>query len=193
MSRCLEGRVVLLDMDGPLADFDAQFHDRCVANGWTLDIDHPRDSIRRFMTEHLPDPRERALARRMVDTDRTWFYTLPLTRGAPAGVTALEEAGADLWVVTKPLELNPGCRDGKGAWLRRHFPQLERKLIIAPDKSMVRGDVLVDDAPALKWLPAASWTPVIFPAGFNRDGSDWASLPAWHWDDGPEALAALLG
>ena len=37
--------ILLLDQDGPLADFDAHFHARCTAEGWTLDVDHPRHRL----------------------------------------------------------------------------------------------------------------------------------------------------
>lgn len=180
--------ILLLDQDGPLADFDAHFHARCTAEGWTLDVDHPRRSVHRLMTDHLPHRYERDAARRMVDTDPEWFRELPVTEGAREGIEALREAGVELWVCTKPLEANPRCRDAKGAWLREHFPELEDRLIIAPDKSLIRGDVLLDDAPKLSWLPRAEWVPVVFTTSFNVTGSEWADLDHWTWGDPLEDL-----
>src|SRR5690606_26027440 len=104
---------------------------------------------------------------------------LPVTPGAQEGVDALMAVGVDVWVCTKPLEVNPTCRDEKGAWLREHFPMLEKRLIIAPDKSLVMGDILLDDAPSLEWARRATWMPVVFDAPFNRAGSIWERLPRW--------------
>jgi 5'-nucleotidase len=134
----------------------------------------------------------------MVDTSTRWFYDLPVVEGAVEGMKRLAEA-ADVWVCTKPLEANHYCRDGKAWWVHRHLgPEWESRLIIAPDKSMVRGDILLDDAINLDWLPRASWQPVVFPAPFNGDGSDWSCLPRWTWGDPIEHLldyarGALVG
>lgn len=193
MRPALAGLTVLLDMDGPLAGFDEQFHQRALEEGWTLDIEHPRDQVHRYLTDHLPDPRHRAAARRVLETDTTWFATLPVVEYAQEGVAELEQAGASLWVCTKPLEKNAGCRDGKGAWLRRHFGTwLENRLIVAPDKSMVRGDLLLDDAPKRSWLARAEWAPVVFTCPFNGEGSEWADLQHWAWGDPVEELAEAV-
>jgi 5'-nucleotidase len=179
---------LLLDMDGPLADFDVHFHDRARALGHEFDVAGPHLQTARYFTDHIVDPWARKEARRMIDSSG-WFASLPVTPGAVEGVAQLLDAGVDVWVCTKPLEVNPTCRDEKGAWLREHFPMLERKLIIAPDKSLVRGDVLLDDAPKLDWIGQATWIPVIFAAPFNGAGSEWDGLPRWSWGD---PLADLL-
>lgn len=185
--------VVLLDMDGPLADFDGHFWERCLAEGWAFDIDLPSQQAHRFFTEHMPDRAQRKAARRLVDSPG-WFEDLPVVDGAAEGIIDLMAAGFDLWVCTKPLEANPTCRDAKGAWLRRHLPDLEHRLIIAPDKSLVMGDYLIDDAPHPAWYDGgrATWAPIIFTAPFNGVGSDWADLPHWTWAEGTDELVHYI-
>lgn len=173
---------LLLDMDGPLADFDVHGYTRCRDLGHHFDIDGPHAQTARYFTDHMPVKAHRTAARAMIET-AGWFEQLPPTPGAIDGVHRLLDVGIDVWVVTKPLEENPTCRDGKGAWLRQHLPMLERKLILAPDKSLVVGDVLLDDAPKPEWFDAALWQPVIFTAPFNGAGSDWGHLPHWSWID----------
>ncbi len=178
--------IVLVDMDGPLAAFDVLFFERCAENGWTLDctVDQQRH---RFATDHIPDLHERSAARHMVDSTR-WFLDLPVTPGAQEGLARLA-AHADVWVCTKPLEANATCRDDKATWLARHFgEEWTRKMIVAPDKSMVRGHVLLDDAPHPTWFEQAPWRPMIFPMPWNGEGSKWATLPRWGWQDDPEVL-----
>lgn len=173
---------LLLDMDGPLADFDRHFWDRCIARGYTFDVGHHHHQRHRYFTEHLPIRGERKAARAMVDAPG-WFADLPVTPGAIEGVAALLAAGLDVWVCTKPLEVNPTCLNDKQAWLAHHFPALHGRLITAPDKSMIRGDVLIDDAPKPEWTARASWRPVIFDAPYNREGTPWEHLPRFRWAD----------
>ena len=175
--------VLLLDMDGPLANFDLAFYQFVKRMRYTLDIESLDDPNRqRFMTQNMPLASERQAARREVDTSR-WFLHLPVVPEAIEGVRELEQH-FDVWVCTKPLEANRHCRDDKAAWLRGFFPQLENKLIIAPTKSLVHGAILLDDAPKHDCLARASWSPVLFPDVFNiQPGCGWEHLPRWKWGD----------
>lgn len=185
--------VLLLDMDGPLADFDAACFHLIETNGWEVDFDHLDDPRReRFMTANMPNRREAMMLRHTIDTDPDWFENLPVTVGATEERVAELMGNFDVWVCTKPLEKNPTCRDDKGRWLRRYFPDLEHKLIIAPDKSRVSGDILLDDAPKLEWIDRADWVPVIFPEPYNQRGGRLAQLPTWTWGDPVESLFEVL-
>lgn len=181
--------ILLLDMDGPIADFDQAFWDLCKAYDWELDIESLDDPGRkRFLTDNMPNETQRKIARRHVEGTR-WFRDLPTTPGAKEGVAELHEY-FDIWVCTKPLEANTNCRDDKAHWLRWTFPELEDKLIIAPDKSRVSGAVLLDDAPKWVWMGRADWVPVIFRSGFNQAGSLWGRV-RHHWSWG-EPLGVLF-
>lgn len=181
-------------MDGPLADFDRHFHTKCVEmGGIEFDVDGPHVQSERYFTDHIPDPTQRRLARTMIDA-AGWFRSLPVVEGAKEGVAELLDFGFDIWVCTKPLEKNPTCRDDKGAWLREHFPMLEDRLIIAPDKSLIIGDVLLDDAPKVAWFKSAPWVPVLFAVPFNGPGSEWdgCNLLRWSWGSDPRLLIRVV-
>lgn len=180
--------VLLLDMDGPIADFDQAFWDLCEQNRWDLNIESlDGPGRKRFMTDNVVSAAHRRMARNVID-DTQWFRHLPVTDGARAGMPALMEH-FDVWVCTKPLEVNRHCRDDKAYWLRRHFPELERKLIITPDKSLVAGHVLLDDAIKYRWIGRADWTPVVFRSVFNGPGSLWQHIAHhWSWGDPIDVL-----
>lgn len=181
---------ILVDQDGPLADFDAWFWQRCREHGWEFDCAE-HEQTARFATDHMPNRKERQMARAMVDNDPHWFDDLPVTPGAVEGIKELARYG-DVWICTKPLEANRHCRDGKASWVRRHLgTEWETRLILAPDKSLVRGSVLLDDAIKMEWLPRAEWRPVVFPKPFNGAGSEWEHLPRWTWGDDPKRLLGM--
>lgn len=178
--------VLLCDMDGPLAEFDALFFERVLERGWQIECTFA-ERRHRFATDHMVDEAERRLARLMVH-EPGWFASLPVQDGAVDGLNELAKY-AEVWICTKPLEENPTCRDEKAAWLEQHFGEKwVRRLILAPDKSLVHGQVLLDDAPKPAWFPRATWAPVIFPTPFNGPDSQWATLPRWTWGDDPLVL-----
>lgn len=186
-----EQRTILLDVDGPLAGFDERGWHAIECHKWETDVPSWGKQVHRYFTDHLTDTRQRKAARRMTEGEG-WFRDLPVVPGAKAGVDELLRQGFDVWLCTKPMAANPYCADEKRAWVREHFPELKGKLIITPDNAMVRGDILLDDAVAIDWLPRASWAPVIFTQPFNGEGSHWEHLPHWTWTDQIDAFIELI-
>lgn len=188
---------VLIDMDGPLADFDKHYwqvatekerHRGTLYNidCWDIpDLDHQRH---RFLSDHLTDRALETEMRELVNSPG-WFEALPAVDGAADAMAELAEV-ADVWVCSKPLEANPTCRDEKARWLNEHIGDgWDKRLILAPDKSMIRGDVLLDDAIKAHWVPAATWTPVVYSAPFNSPGTKFGhQWPQFSWSDGVAVL-----
>ena len=190
MKRDRHGRpIVLVDMDGPLANFDLQFYNLCMEKGWEWDA--PLEQQRhRFGTDHIILGHHQRAARRHIHKTR-WFLDLPVMPGAYEGLHELAEH-ADVWIATKPLEDNRTCRDDKATWLARNFgPEWVRKMFIAPDKSMLNGSILLDDAINPDWPARASWNPVIFEMTWNGDGSKWEGWDRWTWGKPVEDLLAM--
>lgn len=188
---------VLIDMDGPLADFDRHYWQEATERERRRGILHSidcwdipslDDQRHRFLSDHLTDRQLEHEMRKLVNSPG-WFESLPPVEGAAAAMEDLAEV-ADVWVCSKPLEANPTCRDEKARWLTEHIGAgWDKRLILAPDKSMIRGDVLLDDAIKAHWVPVATWTPVVYSAPFNQPGTkfgqDW---PQFTWADGVASL-----
>lgn len=185
--------LMLIDMDGVVCDFDLAFYDLCAERGYVMHegaVHHDaRCADHRFATDCITDPEHKRLARHHVDTT-DWFRYLPVIPGAIAGLNELlaHPDVEDVFLCTKPMEANASCRDSKGAWVERHLGMdWVRRLIITPDKGMVRGEVLLDDAPKSHWFDRAEWTPVIYPTSWNQPGSVFSrkmgvcDAPRWDW------------
>ena len=73
-----------------------------------------------------------------------WEKLKPL-KGAIAAINKLAE-DHEVWILTKPSYMNPLCYTGKRVWVENHLG-LEwcNRLILSPDKSLFKGDYLIDD------------------------------------------------
>lgn len=180
--------IILVDMDGPLADFDHAIWEVITESGVSISCTKETQTVR-FIDDAVAKE-DRHIIRTPIDT-AGWFRNLPITPGAQEGMEALDKI-ADVYICTKPLEKNKTCRDDKAAWVEEHLGhKWVDRLFIAPDKSLVHGAILLDDAPKPKWYSRALWLPVIFPTPWNGTGSLWEGLPRWTWGDDPEELLAI--
>lgn len=118
--------LALLDLDGTLADYDGAIADRM------------------FGDRHL-----QALglekARHLISAEPGFFLNLkPLPDGFMI-VEVLRELGFSFHVATKGPRTKPLAWTEKLMWCDKHLPGIP--VTITSDKSLIRGDVLVDDWP----------------------------------------------
>jgi len=96
----------------------------------------------------------------------TDFYgALPEIPGALEAVTAMDAVGIEVRFCTSPHQHPIPCVAEKYTWIaeRLGFEWLTR-VIVTNDKSLVAGDVLIDDRPDITGLRMPTWTHVVFDA-----------------------------
>lgn len=181
--------LVLVDMDGVQADLEAHF--------WKLWATwHPNapqrqdaDPAHFYIEDQLPAA-WRKQARAILDLPG-FYRDLPPIPGAADALNAMLEIGWDVAVCTAPLLTNPTCASDKLDWLEEHIgPGWARRAVIAKDKSLVSGDVLIDDKPAIRMSRTPTWAHVVFDTPYNRHASSPHRLRSW--DDWHTTLTPLL-
>jgi 5'-nucleotidase len=90
--------------------------------------------------------------------------------------------GHDVHIVTTPDSTNPTSHSDKFHWLERHIgPGWGKRAIMTHDKTLVIGDVLIDDKPdPVGALTVPPWRHVVFDAPYNRHIEDRQRLSSWH-------------
>lgn len=77
-----------------------------------------------------------------------FFRDLEEIKGACAAMRVLKDWGHDVWILTRPSTMNRLCYTEKADWVHKHLGQeWVEKLILCPDKSLLKGDLLIDDNP----------------------------------------------
>jgi len=76
-----------------------------------------------------------------------FFYNLQPISGAVESVKELiHSTKFDPYILTAPSIHNPGCYTEKRLWIERYFGlNFTKKLIISPNKGLLKGGALVDD------------------------------------------------
>lgn len=171
-------KVVLVDMDGVLADFDAAVRDRLppevervARTNFYIAEDYPQHVAHvEYITSHP-----------------AFFENLPLVDNALQGWQRLIDAGFQPRICSAPLSRSSESVHGKLAWLRRHFAPRFGELVVSDaiiDKEKYRyhGLALIDDRPEVDTNKGqANWCHIVFDRPYNTHSS--AALRIRGWND----------
>ncbi len=136
--------ILLLDMDGIIADFDRFSLD---TYNRTFRTNYDVKNVHKYIGDHeVLDPTIDKVALRRPFKDPGSFINLPVIEGSQDAVAKLLKF-FNIFVVTTQYYGNPTCVHEKHVWLQRHFPAIADKGIFTKHKPMVQGDILVDDRP----------------------------------------------
>lgn len=208
-------KTVLVDMDGCVCDFDARalalLRERFNGTSHPSGLDFSavaRDALVRFpLAANFARPAERRAVQALF-LEAGFFRAL---EPVPGAINALKEMaahpGLDVFLCTAPLSSSPHCAGEKVAWVKHHFGENDgdggrawvKRLVITSDKSLVRGDWLIDDAPEPKAAAMQpTWEHVWFTQPYNaglvgkRRLSAWGDWRAVVFSDGPPATASAV-
>lgn len=159
--------IILIDQDGPLADFERGFLKawrRQFPNEFHVPL-HKRRSfyVRDDYPEHLREKVE------SIYFAPGFYRSLPPILGAVETLTKLAEFGHDIQICTSPLSRYENCVLEKYQWVEEHLGrEFTKRIILSKDKTMVMGDVLLDDKPEVKGLFAPVWEHILFACHYNQ-------------------------
>lgn len=183
----LESMIVLLDQDGVLADFELAFREGWVAN--YPDLPHVAEHDRKVFKLKEEYPPELHGHVEAIYQAPGFFRNLAPVPGALEGVRDLVDAGVDVFICTSPLSRFENCVLEKYEWVEKHLGrEFARRVILTTDKTLVRGDILVDDKPEIVGRYTPEWRHVIYDRAYNRN----APGPRMTWANWREVLLASL-
>jgi 5'-nucleotidase len=183
--RVNQDNIVLVDMDGVLADFDGAVIDR-------LPLEIARVARTNFyISQDYPDHTTHVHA---ITSHPEFFRSLPVIDGALEGWQRLIDLGYDPRICSAPLTANEQSVAGKLAWLQDHFvpkfgKQVVERAIIDKQKYKYDGLVLIDDRPEVETNNGqATWQHVVYDRFYNQQSN--AKLRLFGWND--QNLESLL-
>lgn len=159
--------IILIDQDGPLADFEKGF-----ANHWQNQFPDeifipPEKRTTFYIEDDYPDHFLDKV--RGIYSARGFILSLPPVSGGIEAAHALLEMGHDVRICTSPLSKNKYCAMEKYQWVEKHMGrEFTNRVILTKDKTLVRGDFLIDDKPHISGIATPEWERVIFDCHYNR-------------------------
>ncbi|HEY4486736.1 MAG TPA: 5'-3'-deoxyribonucleotidase [Candidatus Paceibacterota bacterium] len=159
--------IILVDQDGPLANFEQGFLD-----GWRFQFsDELFIPLEERKTFYLRDQYQKHLREKVesIYFAPGFYKNLPPVDGAIEAIKELVALGYEVMICTSPLGRYENCILEKYQWIEKYLGEdFTKKIILTKDKTLIRGDILIDDKPGVTGIFEPSWEHVIFDYPFNR-------------------------
>ncbi|KAK3529211.1 hypothetical protein QTP70_021441 [Hemibagrus guttatus] len=152
---------VLLDMDGVIADFEGGFlkkYRQRYPNEPYISLEERRGFwVSTQYGELREDLRDKAIS---IWESKNFFMDLdPLPGSVEAVMEMARMKNTDVFICTSPIKHYAHCPYEKYAWIERHLgPDFLEKVILTRDKTVVSGDILIDDKPDIL---GRTWTSTV--------------------------------
>jgi 5'(3')-deoxyribonucleotidase len=170
--------VVLLDQDGPLAQWEPAMNHALLEIDPDFPVVHPDEWNEFYFYQSLPEHAE--TLRRAYRKPGFYRYLEPV----PGSIEAVREMSeyVNVIVATRPMFENEFCESDKKWWLRKHHGDvIARRSNYVYDKTLLRGKFIVEDhpSPAANGLVAPEWTQIVFDKPYNKDTPGLRILSDW--------------
>ncbi|XP_046583486.1 5'(3')-deoxyribonucleotidase, cytosolic type-like [Haliotis rubra] len=183
---------VLLDLDQVLADFEGYFLQRYKERFPDLPFIEEKDRNTFYLRDQYAKLRSDLPDRvREIYMEEYFFLSLPEIQGSIAAAKAMADMeDVDVFICTSPLTSYRYCLSEKFQWVEDHLgADWVDRTIIAKDKTMIYGHILIDDRPHIKGAcKNPSWEHIVFTSHHNirTDLRGKRRLDSWtdgHWKD----------
>lgn len=106
----------------------------------------------------------------------------PPIEGGLEALCALASQGQMVFICTSPLSQYDPCVLEKYQWVDRHLGKdWVRRVILTPDKTMVKSDFLIDDKPEITSVATPSWEHILYTQPYNQQITSKRRLTWQNW------------
>ena len=158
--------IVLVDMDDVVAEFEKRIFELIMEKHPEKKdlLEKPRNSLN--LGEDFPEIKD------LIDevkSESGLTEDLEQVKGSVNALKKILGRGHNVFICTSPLTNYRNSVLEKYKWIEKNLgKEWTKKIILTKDKTLIRGDILIDDNPEINGLKNPEWEHVIFDRPYNR-------------------------
>lgn len=168
-------------MDGVLADFEAGF-----VKAWQRKFPKiPHIPLEKRKTFSVRNDYPKELEKDVESIYRTpgFFQNLPEIPGGKEALTKMQESGHEVFICTSPISKYENCILEKYHWISKNLGyEWTKRTIMTKDKTLIYGDILIDDRPEHLGIKKPVWKHVLFDRPYNRNVTSKLRIAWDNWE-----------
>jgi 5'-nucleotidase len=159
--------LILTDMDDVLSDFDGEFYRKWNEVHPEKPITPPHERTKFYLSDESPEEYTELI--RGIYTAPGFVRNLPEIPGGVKALKEIAEMGHTIFICTTPLNHYQNCVVEKYEWIEEHLGyEWTKKIILTKDKTLVQGDILIDDKPEITGAAKPVWEHIVFDKPYNK-------------------------
>ena len=174
--------IILVDMDGVLADYNGGIEKELKRRGMWAPAEE------QFKNFYYADNclQEYGAVIETIQRQKGFTFDLEPIQGGKEALEKMVELGHEVRICTAPFGDYQITMPEKLAWAEHKIGKdWARRIILARDKTLVRGDVLIDDKPEITGIVKPFWEHVLYTQSYNEKIEGKRRLT---WDNWREVL-----
>ncbi|MDQ3014829.1 MAG: 5'-3'-deoxyribonucleotidase [bacterium] len=180
-------KIVLIDMDGPLADFEGRFLEiwkEKYPDSHFISFED-RKSLH-LISDYPPEYKEKI---ELIMQEEGFFSSLSPNLAAINAINEMVSIGYNVFICTAGIYSNKNCLTEKKLWIEKYFGEkLARTTIFTKDKTLIRGNYLIDDNPNMgNGIVTPEWEHIIYDQPFNKNSIDKRRIKS-DWSDWKDVI-----
>lgn len=166
MAYIMANMIILVDMDNTLVEFD-----KGLLKKWRMV--YPNKAYvpledRKAFHPHMDYPEHLQQKVQDICHAKGFIRSLDPTPGGVEAVHEMIRKGHDVRFCTSYLLGYNYCVVEKYQWIEHYFgPEFIDRIVLTRDKTLIRGDLLIDDKPAITGLLKPAWEHIIYDRPHN--------------------------
>lgn len=158
--------IIGVDLDNTVVAWESAYARDAVL----IDPAFPVDEFMQRGTYDLDTATSSKETRYKVMQRRGFYREMDILPGAKEALEAMVSMGHQVFLISQPDVDNPTGHSDKLWWVRKHLgAQWATRLVLTHDKTLWRGDILIDDKPVVSGLLKPSWQHIYFTQRYNAD------------------------
>ena len=179
-------RIVLVDVDGVLSNFELHFYNKFIQEYPDLEpiplYDRTVHMVVHQYLDRYPQLKVRENDLYGIYFNEGFFKDMPLIPGSKKAMNFLSKHYSVRFCASFPEDLGH-CVSEKLEWVKANFgPEFTKKTIVSKDKTMVRGTVLIDDRNKGSGQLEPGWKLVLYDQPYNREDKCDFRVYGWNSD-----------
>jgi 5'-nucleotidase len=179
--------VILIDMDNVIVDFDG-----CITNIFKRrypDRDYiPVENLPNFYIKKSYPLESKGLIEEIY-LEKGFFRSLLPVPGSLESISYIQSKIDEVFICTSPITKNPYCMQEKYDWVKENIgDEWTKKIVITKDKTVVHGDILIDDKPYVNGAIKPSWEHILYDRSYNLNVPNKKRLT---WNNFKEVISSL--
>jgi 5'-nucleotidase len=173
---------ILIDMDGVIADFDGEFLQRWRERHPEKFYIPMEERTAFYVKDQYPEELKPLVSKILLEPG--FFRDMMPIVGGREALLEMEAMGLEVFICTSPLSTYTNCVLEKYEWVEKVLgADWVRRIILTKDKTLIKGDYLIDDKPEITGVDAVPvWEHIVYDRPYNK-GANKRRLTWKNWKD----------